>query len=394
MFTRIKRAWKTFRPYMQTRFIWSWPKQSQVLIYDSVNKEILMEYSNPWSPEILYVRGEQVNMRVLLKSLSRSGRKTYNYVDCFIEKVKPRLIVTLLDNDWHFYTISQRHPEVKTLFLQNGWRVYSGLFQILDNLQPEALRPFFVDHMLVFGPALSDKYSGYIKGNCVPVGSIKNNFVRKEKSHQKGVIAFLSQWRKTPGFNIEGKYFSHDEFFGQIDRLIIQFLIRYAEQNKKRVMIIPSRDQQSEFPDHEKAYFRKILGQDLEFLEPEGSFSGYSAVDIAEVVVAVDTTLGYESIARGNKTAIFSIRSTLLNLPDYKYGWPVDFADEGPFWTNNPAPDSFFRILDYLFEVEDEQWQRDLESTNFSSLMSFNPGNTILKEILEKELKAPPAPEH
>ena len=71
------------------------------------------------------------------------------------------------------------------------------------------------------------------------------------------------------------------------------------------------------------------------------------------------------------------------------YGWPADFPDEGFFWTNNPDPDSFVRILDYLFEVDDLRWRKDLEDTNFSSLMVYDPENSAFQTILEKELRPP-----
>ena len=94
------------------------------------------------------------------------------------------------------------------------------------------------------------------------------------------------------------------------------------------------------------------------------------------------------------KTAIFSIRGTLLELLDRDYGWPADYPDEGPFWTNKPDPDIFIRILDYLFEVSDEQWKNDVEATNFSSIMEYDPRNTIFQSILEKELGPPPTSAH
>ena len=150
------------------------------------------------------------------------------------------------------------------------------------------------------------------------------------------------------------------------------------------------------------------MGIEPEFFETSGPYPSYKGVDSAEVVVSSDSTLGYESIGRGEKTAIFSIRGTLLELSggsvvtpsssffdgSRDYGWPGDFPDEGPFWTNKPDPDIFIRILDYLFEVSDEQWKKDVEATNFSSLMEYDPGNTIFQSILEKELGPPPTTAH
>ncbi|HIB44056.1 MAG TPA: hypothetical protein EYO37_08865 [Nitrospina sp.] len=134
------------------------------------------------------------------------------------------------------------------------------------------------------------------------------------------------------------------------------------------------------------------MGIEPEFSEFLDSYSSYQAVDSAEIVVTLESTLGYESVARCQKTAFFQIRSTLLELSErtMEYGWPGNFPKEGPFWTHKPDPEIFTRILDYLFNVSDDQWKKDVKSTNFSSLMEYDPGNTIFQSILEKELGVPP----
>jgi surface carbohydrate biosynthesis protein len=70
---RIKRLWKICRYLMQAKMVWSWPRKSEVLILDGSNKDILLEYVEPWHPEVLYVRGEQTNIMEILKSLLRRG---------------------------------------------------------------------------------------------------------------------------------------------------------------------------------------------------------------------------------------------------------------------------------------------------------------------------------
>ena len=92
-----------------SRKVWSWPRQSQVLIFDGCNQEILMEHLEPWNPEVLYVRGEEINMKVLLKSLFISGNRENAYIDCFIEKTRPRMVVTYVDNHSGFHSIAVRN---------------------------------------------------------------------------------------------------------------------------------------------------------------------------------------------------------------------------------------------------------------------------------------------
>jgi surface carbohydrate biosynthesis protein len=394
MFILIKKLWHHLCYFFQTRKVWAWPQKSDLLIHDAANSEILLEYLKPWKPEILHVRGEQINMWVLLKSFFKMGRRVDAYIDCFIKIVQPRLVVTTIDNNTTFYRISARHPQVKTLFIQNGLRsYYLDSFEELDNLNSNTISTFFVDHMLVFGSAVGELYSRYVKGDTVLIGSIKNNFMAKKKLPEPGVLAFVSHWRLSPGWNVGNTLIPFEDIWVHPDNLVIQCLMRYAKENNKRLIVIPC-NRDKDLLRQEKDYMRELMGIEPEFHEPFGLYSSYDAVDSAEVVVTLDSTLGFESIARCNKTAIFSFRSTLLGFPDLAYGWPADFSDEGHFWTNKPDPDIFVRILNYLFAVTDEQWQKDVESTNFSSIMEYDPGNTILQSILEKELGPPPTSTH
>jgi surface carbohydrate biosynthesis protein len=390
VFDYIKKTWNIFKYFIRAKPVWKWPQQSDVLIFDPAGHEVLLEYLKPWRPEMLHVRGEVINIGVLLKSFLRSGSRIEAYVDCFIDAVCPRLIVTYIDNNKHFYSISQRHLYVKTMFVQNGVRSCCfDIFRYLDSLDSETLNTFSVDHMLVFGSHIGEKYTRYFKGNITPIGSIKNNFVSKGGLPQPGVITFVSQWRKGLPFSQNGIFYTHEEIIEQPDRLVVQLLGSYAKNNNKRLKII-LKTEQNTLVSLEKAYFKNILGYEPDFQKKQGPYSSYGFLDSSEVVVTIESTLGYESIARGNKTAIFSIRGTLCKISGWTFGWPADFPDEGLFWTNKPDPDSFVRILDYLFEVTDEQWQKDLKSTKYSSIMEYDPENTILQSIFEKELGASP----
>ncbi len=395
MFELFKKLWQKICRGIFSEKKWCWPRHSEVLILDASRKEVLMEYLRPWNPEVLYLRGEQFNMPVFLASFFKRGRRVDAYTDCFVEKVSPRLIVTLIDNDVNFYSISERHPDIKTLFIQNGWRCnYSSVFEIFDDLDFETTSKFFVDYMLVLGSGIGKKYSQCIGGESVIVGSIENNLVRKERSPQQGVIAYVSQWRNSLGMSMGGVFFSFEDFWAKPDRLVVKCLMQYSKIKNKRLMIIPAvrRQFSEDLRSKEEAYFRDLLGSEPEFLCPSGPSPSYHAADSAEVVVTVDSNLGYESVARGNKTAIFPVRGHFARDPSRNYGWPGVFPDEGLFWTNNPDPDSFVRILDYLFEVDDAQLREDVRASNFSSIMEYDPGNSVIRETLERILGAPPAP--
>lgn len=390
MLARIKESIKSLRLRALATKIWYWPKQSKVMIFDACGQEYLLECLSPWHPEVLYVRGEQINMLVFLASLFRGGKRSQAYVDSYIQRVRPRLIVTFIDNNPNFFKISQRHPTIKTLFLQNGWRgYYADIFELLDKTNMDRGNGLHVDYMMTFGAVAGSKYAQYVSGTVVPMGSIKSNSLARQQPKQRDVIAFVSQWLED-GFYMNQIFYTHEAFFGQADRPVLLCLTQYAKDHNKRLLIIPRHRQHSDLRSREAAYFREILGCEPEFLEPKGKYPSYQAVDAAEVVVTIDSTLGYESVARGNKTAIFSIRSSLLEISSLKYGWPGDFADEGLFWTNYSKNEGFVRVLDYLFSTDNAQWQKDVEESCFASLMLHDPANMIFKSIIEKELG--PAP--
>jgi len=387
MLSRIKKQFHYFSRLMRANRCWSRPRHSDVLIYDACKINVFLPFVQHWNPEILHVRGEQFNMWILAVSFFRRGERFDAYLDCYIECVKPRLIVTFIDNSLSFMKISRRHLNIKTLFIQNGWRGYhADVFERLDQMDSESLSKLFVDHMLTFGMVSGANYSKYIFGSVTPIGSVKNNSLPCKQTTIPGVIAFVSQWHRGD-IHIKDNLYNHEKYSGQVDRLIIQCLSSYANKNKKKLMIIPRISELTESRILEKAHFDEMLGYDAQYLEPEGIYSSYQACDIAEVVVGIDTTLGYESIARGNKTAIFSIRGNILGLKGHDYGWPSDFLDEGLYWTNSPNTDSFIRILDYLFKVDYKQWKQDLDTVNFSSLMLHNPHNSILTDTIKNELE-------
>ncbi|MDD4975464.1 MAG: hypothetical protein PHY93_13980 [Bacteriovorax sp.] len=373
--------------FFRAKKVFRWPKKSDVLIFDSVNQHVLMEYFGDWKPEVLHVRGEQINILVLLASLFRVGSKEDAYKDCYVEKVNPRLVITFIDNNMSFHTISKRHPNIKTMFIQNGIRGYFGqVFENLDKVDSSLQHQLAVDYMMTFGSGVGGEYSKSISGSVFPIGSIKNNQISHlEKSIQKDTIAFISQWQDH-GVQIGDTFYDHETYFGQIDRLIFKTLNEYAKSKNKRIMIISRHPSTTPKRKEEADYFAKLLNRSPEFLEPAGLNSSYQAIDTAEVVVAIDSTLGYESLARGNKTAIFSIRGSFVKFSGETFGWPGKFADEGPFWTNIPNTQSFERILDHLFNVDELNWRKDIEASHFSSIMAYDQGNTILKSILEKEL--------
>lgn len=378
-----------WRWLFQSSWVWSSPSQSPVLIFDITNQHLLDRILEPWRSECLDVRGAVLNVPCLVRSLFREGPRMQAYIDAYIDAVQPKLVASLFDNDLRFLELRNRHPGIKTLFIQNGWRSYhADVFEALSRLPFDRRRLLLVDYMLVYGSKVGNEYQRYISGQAIPIGSLKNNQCHRKAPSSMDTLAFISQFNEG-SVHIDGKLVSHGEFFRRVDEYVLSSLAEYAADRGKRLFVIPRfRDLASGERKREESYYRTILGLGCSFLEPEGEFPSYEAVDRAGVSVGIDTSLAYESIARGNRTVIFSIRSEMMKINGLTFGWPANFPTSGFFWTNLPRRDLFFEILDRAFNASWDQWDAAVSAVGFDSLMTYDAENATLKSILARELGA------
>jgi surface carbohydrate biosynthesis protein len=364
---------------------WKLPKNCEVLVYDACGSEVLAPYLTSYSVGIMSVRGESVNIPCLLRATLKmgfwTGKPLDAYADAFIQAVSPKVVITFIDNDPHFYTISKRFLDVKTILLQNGMRDdWLGGFS--ENNE------YCVDYMLVFGDSIAAYYCAHIFGEVVPAGSLRNNQVKKSSDIADGAILFISQYCDKPKSNApffvyrDGASISFDQFYSA-EVHALRFLRKWCIKNQMHLQICGVF---SEKTGPERDFYANILnGCAWEYISRSDQYSSYKLVDSAEIVVFIDSTLGYESIGRGKKTAGFSFRGLALNRIDRKFGWPGDLPDNGPFWTNNQDEEQLQRVMDYLNTVSDLEWEKTRQRYA-SKLMEFDAGNTrfiaLLKQLL------------
>ena len=109
----------------------------------------------------------------------------------------------------------------------------------------------------------------------------------------------------------------------------------------------------------------------------------YEIVDRAKIVITLNSTLGYESLSRGNKTIFFDGRSKIKSLETLKFAWPVEIFGDGPFWTSDLSLSSLEKIIDSLKAMSDLQW-KILTSNYTSKIMLRNNNNDMFKSIIGK----------
>lgn len=366
---------RLFRSFLKLKWRVKQPSQRNVLLYFKTGADVIAPYFSPEEFQILDLRESEVNLFVALKCLIDRDLSAKNYARHFIKYAQPKLILTFIDNFPPFYLLKDQFPDIHTLLIQNGHRSNRGdMFGLLSieklNQQNKC------DSMLVFGSSVGAKYLEYIKGNLIIHGSFKNNLTKKVLLI-KDTVAYISTYRPNleHDFIVPGSApdnpITYYEIISRREQVVLWLAI-YCVKHNQNLTIVGKHEQ----PDLEESYYRKVLKDfKFSFVARSTSTTSYKAIDQAEIVVFTSSTLGYESLARGNKTAAIMLDANLINDEALKFGWPEKLADEGQFWTHQLNETRLTEIMDYLRTVSDSEWNQ-LRSEVIKNIISYDPDNS------------------
>ena len=119
----------------------------------------------------------------------------------------------------------------------------------------------------------------------------------------------------------------------------------------------------------------------MQFVERHNWDDSYRAIARERVVLSDVSTLGYEALGLGKRVGFINFPRHWQQVR-FGFGWPLEFGEKGPFWTNDPSEAEIERILDYLLTVSDEQWEQDSGWIR-DQLIVHDYGNTKLKRYVE-----------
>ena len=362
------------RKLFNTKLILTIPKQKKILIYDKVKSEVLLKYFAKSDTEILCTRYEELNLYCAILSLFTTKIFKFqfweNYFLKYISIVKPRLIITMIDNDPKFWVLSKKFNFTKTCFVQNARRLFNPEeISLLIRMK----REIFIDYMFIFGNDYKIFLSKYFFGKFLLSGSIINNIHDQKNTEEKNTICFISQFG---AINYAEKH-----NFEMPDKKILLFLRDYSKDNKKKLIILDN----GKNSDKLFHFCKKNLNQcDWSIHEKKNIFSSYKKAIESEILVTADSTLGYEMLARGKKVAFFSTRRWPNGI-DYTFGSPGVYEPNGSFWTNYFDTKKFTKILDFLYAASKEEWE-NIISKHMENIMIYSKNNKIFKEKIDQIL--------
>jgi surface carbohydrate biosynthesis protein len=359
----LQRAFKYFR---NTKRVWRRPPRASLLIIDRGTASPLDEMFAHHKPHIMEIRGESVNMLALFRALPKIHLGAVAYLEAYIDFVKPKLILSRTDNNHTLWQLKRR-PNVtyQVALVQNGWR-----FPGTENSMAIGTgKRDYIDIFFSMGSATPYSFSFESHSGFTEIGSLYLNEIPHPQSEikSKHQLLLVSIFRVKTSWEIQGL----NDFIG-FEKAVTKRHLPVSIICQSRV----ASDQISE----ENFYSVAIPQVDKKFLKRASTLSSYHWLKRGNILINDISTLGYEALAIGLRVGFISVQHRWREHS--RFGKPLEFGEKGPFWTNDPSEEEVGRILDYLLNVSDEQWERDSGWIR-DQLMVHDYGNTKIRAYVE-----------
>ena len=357
-------------------------KRAKVVIYDKVGSDELLPLLDDTRTAVLDLSGKSFNLWVLIGVLLRGGRTMHDYAIRYLAWVKPRLVITLIDTTPFVYRIKNAHPEITVAAVQNGWRSMEFETDIARESAIDSLR---ADRVFCFGETAAELYQKHIDVEPTVIGSFRSNHVPVSPRATDDLVVLVSTIR--PKVDLDAPALDHLDRPTVAYRIIYErriqlatFVAQFCERNSLR-LAIAGKDMN---PSREEQFYGEALANcsvPWEFVPRTDRLGNYPLLDRARIVVSSSSTLGYEALARGCRSAFFMLDPEITGNPGERFAWPEPLEDRGPFWTNCLDESATAEILEFLHLLNDDEWE-SLRHQYVPRLISDDPGNSKLHEFI------------
>lgn len=344
---------------LKTKWSFKIYKKCDILLYTDKPKSIF--FKNIFKDvKINVVCRTQVEINIVLLFLSflfflKSKDKLNDIYFYLLNKISsPKLIVTTYYNEIFFYNL-KKNINTPTAIIQTGYQGYTGdVFETLFKKKQK----YFVNYKFLFSKSSEKLFNKFIKGQSIIVGSFKNNFIKKVNCQNisKNTIAYISQFRITRDYLPDAK--------------IIKFLDKYCYENslKINVYLMGSphiQGKSAELYNKEIYFYSKLLKKTNYVLKVRSyDLENYKNLKKENLIITIDSTLGYEMLALDKKVLFFSIRDSDSNYlgfchkKSHNFGWPENLPNNGFFWSNNYDHKKFTDLINSNINLTCKNWHK------------------------------------
>jgi len=347
-----------YRSLLRTKLKFKKPNKNDILLFDYTNEALFKKLIKK-KIEVLYIRLEEINFYVLFMAIKSCGffNLGKSYIKTYIEYVEPKVIITFNELHGTFYLLKKLIKKNSfTIAIQDGYRTLPNFssFNLMN------IKDYEVDKILNFSRKDKKLYENISTSPKVVAGSFRNNFFKKITNIKSKKILLISQYRDEYKNNEKIKYFLRE-------KKILDFLKIFCEKKNVKYLIVTK-------PGVSKNNYINAfnLQKNLEIISDLNFKKKYEIVDKSEVTIFADSSLGMEALSRGNKVISFPFKP-YFGVPKF-------------FWSHKINQDIFEKKLDLIYGMKINTWLKRINNKK-EVFVRYNPGNTILLNIIKKILK-------
>lgn len=367
------------------KFTFRFLESSRYLVLEQGQEDTLLQYINNKQIQFIYFN-YQINFYIILMLiLDLKKINQFNYYNLAIRKINPEIIITATDDSKNFYKLKKYYPEKKFISIQNGYR---NVVKIFPHLKKEK-KLFQADVIFCIGKQNISLYSSSINSKVIPIGTIKNNFIKSKNSREINRLVYISVFRidKIRNYN-KGNYQSmydlnYEQFKYFIDSEIKVIKSLYQVSKIKKIPFYIVGGSKNYFLE-EKAWYKKILKtENLNIIKKSSFKSSYHFLLQSKYIASIDSTLGYEMLSRNKKVIFFSrnipISKKINNL--WQFGYPYLKNQRGFFYTNDCSINETLRLVNNIISCKKNKWIFSIKKIK-NNVINYDPGNKkLIKEL-------------
>lgn len=378
--TRVSRIRRVLQKIISLRFDWSFPRKTEILILFTDTASQLSSYFPDRQVTVLDLESPRRNLWILLLSAAGGSIRIGRYLSTYISRTRPDLVLSAQDNFEPLWFLRSRHKTAIAL-VQNGLRVdYEDSLQVPSQSSKYGPK---VDFYFCFNSSIGDFIRRRVDATYVPIGSFRSNHEPRTAEFSDEKVSYISTFRADlpsstliPS-SVPGGFITYESILERRIQILIEVAAFCDQSGLSLELLGKDKDYSAE-----ESFYREHLGRRQFNFKPRipGSFQ-YLQCDSARIVVSTGSTLGLESLSRGNRTAVFDPLSQILSNPSFQFGWPVLDDPEGPFWSTEASPSRIQQVLSSILAASDEQWKETLDDYR-DALPLYDPGNsTLVREL-------------
>lgn len=364
---------------LKCRFSFIPPKPKKYLIFDLVSEPFLKQYFKKNTYNTLATRFEEINFFIFVKSLflKEKTKLSLKYILAYIKYAQPTHIITNIDNNLTIFKIKRFFNNKKIIVIQNGIRSFQKHYDIKNNLQAYKKMNLRCDYFLILSKRFKNEYSSFIKSRYINTGSINSNMIKISRISNNKVV-YISQFVNSK------KIISNFDFI-KADIVSLKNTIEFCKNKNDKCYIFLKFGTKKEIK-----FYNSIIKSDFKnvvYIFKKSQKDKFRFLDKARLIVTVDSTLGYEMIARNKKVLLLSFRDQFLKKEEKRFIHfgknKNDVVPEGEFWINKSANNGK-NIIQKLNRIDQIQPRKlaNIYNKHKSSLFYKDIGNFKLKNLL------------